>query len=84
MSTLLREIPGNIAWYGVYESISKFQARNLEEGKFGLTFYHHLIAGGFSGAAYWSAFYPADTVKSKIQTDPKLKNAKFLDVFQVL
>ena len=27
-----------------------------------------IVAGGLGGMAYWSAFYPADTVKTAIQT----------------
>ena len=45
--------------------------------------YNFVYTGGLSGAAYWSAFYPADTVKSKIQTDPLLAKAQFADVFKV-
>eukprot|EP00050_Salpingoeca_kvevrii_P017970 m.69646 g.69646 ORF g.69646 m.69646 type:complete len:69 (-) comp7832_c0_seq1:268-474(-) len=37
-----------------------------------------------SGMAYWSAFYPADTVKSRVQTDPALKNASFGSVFKTI
>ena len=29
-------------------------------------------AGAASGVAYWTAFYPADTIKSQIQTNPAL------------
>ena len=31
----------------------------------------HLIGGAMSGVTYWTVFYPADTVKSYIQTDPR-------------
>ena len=82
-STLLREIPGNMAWYGVYECMCKYLSRDMENGKADLSMKHHMLAGGFSGAAYWSAFYPADTVKSKLQTDKHLANSSFVDVFKV-
>lgn len=39
------------------------------------------ITGGMSGFWYWTAFFPADTVKSKIQTTPALKNKSFGEVF---
>jgi solute carrier family 25 carnitine/acylcarnitine transporter 20/29 len=80
--TLLREIPGNMAWYGVYESMCKVMTPPGED-KSSLPLSKIMFAGGCSGAAYWSAFYPADTVKSKIQTDPRLMNSGFVDVFRV-
>lgn len=39
-------------------------------------------AGGLSGMAYWTAFYPADTVKSQWQTNPALQNKGFLEIFR--
>lgn len=32
--------------------------------------WQNMVAGAFSGVAYWSAFYPADTVKSRMQSAP--------------
>jgi hypothetical protein len=40
------------------------------------------VAGGFSGMAYWTAFYPADTVKSQQQTNPKLNGQNFATTLQ--
>ena len=40
------------------------------------------VAGGFSGMAYWTAFYPADTVKSQQQTNPKLNNQGFATILK--
>ena len=34
-----------------------------------------------AGVAYWTAFYPADTVKSHIQTNPKHADQSFVQTF---
>eukprot|EP00980_Cylindrotheca_fusiformis_P006914 scaffold1442_cov128-Cylindrotheca_fusiformis.AAC.35 len=69
VSTLAREVPGNFVWYGVYEGVCKFMT---PEGgtKADLGPSVHLLGGALSGVGYWTAFYPADTVKSMIQTNP--------------
>ena len=80
-SMLLREIPGNFAWYGVYESVC---AMNIPEGgtKADLSPWINLYAGVASGVAYWTAFYPADTVKSQIQTNPEFASQSFFSTFR--
>jgi solute carrier family 25 (mitochondrial carnitine/acylcarnitine transporter), member 20/29 len=39
------------------------------------------LAGGLSGMAYWTAFFPADTVKSCMQTEPALAQKGFFATF---
>mmetsp|Transcript_28183 Transcript_28183/g.32437 ORF Transcript_28183/g.32437 Transcript_28183/m.32437 type:complete len:323 (+) Transcript_28183:62-1030(+) len=69
-ATLLREIPGNFCWYGVYEGICMMMTP--EHGtKADLGTSAHLLGGALAGVAYWTAFYPADTVKSRMQTQPE-------------
>jgi len=80
VSTLLREIPGNAAWFGVYELACRYQMgdrprESLHGGNL-------MFAGGLAGVAYWSAFFPADVVKSRIQTTAG--NSKFWDVFAAI
>jgi len=81
--TLLREIPGNFAWFGVYESII---AMMTPEGtsRHDLPIPVHMLAGGTAGVAYWTAFFPADVVKSKIQTDPTLQKESFVKVMKLI
>lgn len=76
MSTMLREIPGNFCWYGVYEGVCIL---NIPDGgtKKDIGPLVHLGGGAAAGVAYWTAFYPADTVKSQIQTNPKFSNRSF-------
>ena len=38
----------------------------------------HLGGGAMAGVAYWTAFYPADTVKSQIQTNPEFADTSFM------
>lgn len=76
---LLREIPGNFAWYGVYEGTCKAlippggTKKDLGTGV-------HLFGGALSGVTYWTVFYPADTIKSYIQTDPRFTSSSIYQV----
>ena len=77
--TTMRELPGNAFWFGTYEAaclLSTPRGGTKED----LTPINHMICGASAGVAYWTSNYWADTVKSKIQTDPKYQNAKFFNV----
>ena len=39
--------------------------------------YWSAFAGSWAGAAYWGVPYPADTLKSKIQTDERFRGHSF-------
>jgi len=83
LSMMLREIPGNFCWYGVYEGVC--MAMTPEGGtKADLGTSAHLLGGAAAGVAYWTAFYPADTIKSQIQTHPQHANRGFLEMFAML
>ena len=78
---LLREIPGNFMWYGVYESVCKYR---IPHGgtKRDLGIDTHLLGGAAAGVAYWTAFYPADTVGSQMRANPEYASKNFLEVFR--
>lgn len=86
-SMLMREIPGNFCWYGVYESVCYTQ---IPEGgtKRDLGPSTHMIGGAAAGVAYWTAFYPADTVGSRLRANPAYASASngfkeiFLDIYR--
>ena len=79
-SLLLREVPGNICWYGVYEGVC--MSRIPEGGsKRDLGMSVHLLGGAAAGVAYWTAFYPADTVGSQIRSNPTYSSRGFGSVF---
>jgi len=68
-ATLLRDIPANAAYFGVYEMARRFLARQQGGSVRDLPAWKVLVAGGFGGMAYWIFVYPADVIKSTIQTD---------------
>ena len=82
-STLAREVPGNMAWFGVYELGMRGvqRARHLERKK-DVPLYFSALSGSFAGVAYWGVPFPADTVKSKIQTDARYRGWSFAAVFR--
>ncbi len=79
-SLLLREIPGNFCWYGVYEGVC---LSRIPDGgtKRDLGASTHLAGGAAAGVAYWTAFYPADTVGSRMRANPDYASRRFWDVF---
>lgn len=83
VGTLCREIPGNIAWFGVYNIVT---SSFLKPGqtKDDLKAWQTMLAGSCSGFSYWTIFFPADNVKSRLQTDLSAKGKKFLDVFKMV
>eukprot|EP00047_Mylnosiga_fluctuans_P012417 m.25928 g.25928 ORF g.25928 m.25928 type:complete len:297 (-) comp4221_c0_seq1:288-1178(-) len=78
-ATLAREIPGNFAWFSTYEATCKLM-RPPNGTHDSLGPWHHMFAGGLSGMAYWTAFFPADTVKSCVQTNPAMARLGFWGV----
>lgn len=79
MGTLLRETGGSAAWFGSYEGVSaalrKFNARDRPHtmsqtgDKVLLPIHQQMIAGAVAGMSYNFAFFPADTIKSRMQTE---------------
>jgi hypothetical protein len=65
-STLLREMPGNTVWFGVYQSVM-----NAFAGHYGSRDAVPLplaaVAGACGGLGYWGVPFPADVIKSKLQ-----------------
>ncbi|KAK8803277.1 hypothetical protein WA158_000971 [Blastocystis sp. Blastoise] len=80
LSTIYREIPGDIAWFGTYEFVTNKLAC-YRGGKDKLNVLDVSLAGGLAGITYWTAFYPADTVKSNLQTDINWKDMSFRKAF---
>jgi len=78
--TLVREIPGNVAWFGVYELVS--DSFKTEDGH--LPDIGCITAGAAAGVAYWTFPYPADTVKTRIQISSQQGYGAKTSFFQVL
>ena len=82
---LMREIPGNFAWFGVYEGVLReFQERfgyaNRSEIPLGLK----ALAGSIGGCAYWAVPFPFDTAKSLMQTDSRFSGWQFYQVLDTV
>jgi len=69
--TLIRETGGSAAWFGTKELICKFLRRDAPARP--LRPWESALSGACAGAAYNLAFFPADTVKSTMQTEAELR-----------
>jgi solute carrier family 25 carnitine/acylcarnitine transporter 20/29 len=83
--TLMRDVPGSIAWFGVYEVCKKQMVvltgvRDVAQ----LSPLSIMVSGGFAGMACWSVSIPADVLKSRYQTAPDGKYHGIGDVYRTL
>lgn len=76
LGTFIRETGGSAAWFGVYEAVSAiFRQRNertpssADAHLHKLPLWQQMLAGASAGVAYTLACFPADTVKSRMQTE---------------
>lgn len=78
MGTLIRETGGSAAWFGSYEGVSALfrmtradKSNNTIENNTDtpLPLYQQMLAGAAAGISYNFLFYPADTIKSRMQTE---------------
>ncbi|RQM21688.1 hypothetical protein B5M09_008196, partial [Aphanomyces astaci] len=65
--TMWREIPGTASWFATYHVSLDYLRGDKADKK---SDWDVIAAGALSGIAYNGAFYPADTVKSLVQTHP--------------
>jgi solute carrier family 25 carnitine/acylcarnitine transporter 20/29 len=71
MATLLRDIPGSVAWFGMYE-FAKFKMMEMQGIKdtSQLSPFAVLTAGGLAGMSCWVVSIGPDVLKSRLQTAP--------------
>jgi len=71
--TFIRETGGGAAWFGGYEGAKNcFKLLNQDSGSFNddeLPVIQRMAAGSTAGMLYNFLFYPADTIKSRMQTE---------------
>ena len=73
--TFIRETGGSAAWFGSYEGVTAFfrkqraQQAPATDTLQPLPIWQQLLAGASAGVSYNFLFYPADTVKSRMQTE---------------
>lgn len=94
LGTFLRETGGTAAWFGSYEACTLFfknrrvQDSRVAEKDENLPVSQQMLSGALAGMAYNFLFYPADTVKSKMQTGeltpPHVRKPTFWTVGQEL
>lgn len=82
LGTFIRETGGSAAWFGSYEAVGalfkKYNA-NDDDGEPKVHFYQRLLAGAAAGMNYNFVCFPADTIKSRMQTAevvPGLKDGR--------
>ena len=72
LGTLIRETGGTAAWFGSYEFVLKalqpIPSTKDHDKPFTPTS-HQLLAGASAGVMYNFVFFPADTIKSRMQTE---------------
>lgn len=85
VATLLRDVPGSVAWFGVYEyvKLAMMQAQGIEDTS-KLSPLSVLTAGGFAGMACWGVSIPADVLKSRFQSAPEGTYRGLMDVYTKL
>lgn len=83
--TLMRDVPGSVAWFGTYEAVklAMMKAQGIEDTS-KLSPLAVLSAGGFAGMACWMVSIPPDVIKSRFQSAPEGTYRGSLDVFQTL
>lgn len=81
LGTLIREGGGSAAWFGAKETVSSMfyklktpvaasEAEKKAIMKAPLPFWQQAVAGASAGVSYNFLFFPADTIKSRMQTMP--------------
>ncbi|MCJ1414823.1 hypothetical protein MMC32_001152 [Xylographa parallela] len=81
LGTLIRETGGSAAWFGSYEGASSLFRRYGDRPRpaglddagallppLPLPLWQQMLAGAAAGVSYNFVFYPADTIKSRMQT----------------
>lgn len=82
---MMREVPGNMAWFGMYElSMKGIQSSLGLERKADVPLAWTAAAGSVAGVSYWVVPYPADTAKSKQQSDPRFGSMSLSQALRVV
>ncbi|KAJ2162382.1 hypothetical protein GGF46_000746 [Coemansia sp. RSA 552] len=67
-ATVAREIPANAAFYTGFEFAKRSFARALTDGDVNkLSPIYLMMSGSIGGVSYWTASYPLDVIKSRVQ-----------------
>lgn len=82
MLTMMRDVPGSIAWFGTYEILKRslVQWQGIDDPS-QLSPLAVMTAGGFAGMACWATCIVPDGLKSRFQTAPEGKFRGVTDVY---
>lgn len=75
LGTLIRETGGSAAWFGIYEGATTLFRRFRSPVSAStsvpppLPVWQQMLAGAAAGVSYNFVFFPADTIKSRMQTE---------------
>jgi mitochondrial ornithine carrier protein len=71
LGTLIRETGGSAAWFGSYEGVKMLYMQHDAsiQRMSDVKVWQQMSAGAVAGMFYNFAFYPADTIKSRMQTE---------------
>ena len=67
LPTMGREVCGNAAWFATFRVVSSF----LQPDEARRVLWQNALSGAAAGVMYWSVLYPADTIKTRMQTASK-------------
>jgi len=74
-ATLIRDIPANSLYFGIYEVARRGLCESGQKVE-NLPAWKVLLAGGLGGMGFWAFTYPTDVVKSSIQTDSPIRSER--------
>lgn len=66
--TAIREAGGSAAWFGSYRAVVQLLSGDKNSQDHSPKAWHSMLAGSVAGMAYNFSLFPADTVKSQMQT----------------
>ena len=67
--TMMRDIPGFAAYFGVYEGLVNLVAVKQDLNRTDVSYLYRFMIGGFAGMFSWIINYPVDVIKTRIQLD---------------
>ncbi|GAM20206.1 hypothetical protein SAMD00019534_033810 [Acytostelium subglobosum LB1] len=68
--TLLRDIPGDMVYFTMYEFMKR-RLTTMAESPETFPAWVAIGAGGCAGMSFWASIYPLDVIKTRIQTQPE-------------
>ncbi|KAJ1676419.1 carnitine transporter, partial [Spiromyces aspiralis] len=80
-ATLLRDVPGSVAYFGAYEVAKKLLTPTTGSNSNELSVLAVLTAGGLAGMCNWAVAIPPDVLKSRLQTAPEGRYSGIRQVF---